>query len=386
MAPTEPVIDSLIGNPDVFPILRRWDHFNHAGIAPFPTPVRDAVAHVVDVMQTDSAGMIDLFMQGLSLRADAAKLLNADADEIAFVKNTAEGLSIPAFGRDWSAGDVIVTADAEYPANVYPWMELERRHGVRRVAVAEETTADGRRAVPEAKILDAASDPACRMVALSHVEWASGQRLDLAKIGAFCRERGIIFCVDAIQSLGVAPVDVRAMNIDYLASGSHKWLMGGPGLGFFYCRRELLPETRPVLVGAANVVNPMDWGDINYTLQDTAAKFECGSPNLAGLHALKASVGLLLSAGIGNVHAQVAALHDRLIDGAAAKGYTLITPDSRAGAVCFTTGGVAPEAVLQSLRENKIEVAAREGRLRISPHFYNTAEQMDRLVEHLPSC
>ena len=377
-------IDDLIGNADVFPILRHWDHFNHAGIGPFCRPVREAIEHVTDVMQTNSGGIIDLFRQGLALRADAATLLNADADEVAFVKNTAEGLSIPAFGRDWAEGDVIVTAGVEYPANVYPWMELEARHGVRRVEVAEETTEDGRRAVPESKILEAAADPKCRMVALSHVQWASGQRMDLAKIGQFCRDRGILFCVDAIQSLGVVPVDVKAMNIDYLASGSHKWLMGGPGMGFFYCRRELLPETRPVLIGAGNVVNPMDWGDINYTLQETAAKFECGTPNLAGLHALRASVKLLLSAGLGAIHAQVSRLHERLIEGAAEKGYPCVTPEMRGGAVCFTTGGVKPEAVLEMLREHKIEVAAREGRLRVSPHFYNTLEQMDRLIEHLP--
>ena len=379
-----PAIHDLIGNADVFPILRSWDHFNHAGIAPFPTPVRRAVEHVVEVMQTDSAGMIDLFKQGLTLRDDAAGLMNADADEIAFVKNTAEGLSTAAFGRDWGEGDVIVTADVEYPANVYPWMELHDRHGVKLVSIPEETTADGRRAVSEDKILDAASDPKCKMVALSHVQWASGQRMDLAKIGAFCRGRGVIFCVDAIQSLGVAPVDVREMNIDYLAAGSHKWLMGGPGMGFFYCRKELLPETRPVLIGAGNVVNPMDWGEINYTLQDTAAKFECGSPNLVGLHALKASVGLLLAAGAGAIGAQVATLLDRLIEGAVGKGYTLVTPESRAGAACFTTPGGKPEKVLEVLRGRKIEVAAREGRLRVSPHFYNTVDQMDRLVEFLP--
>ena len=379
-----PAIQNLIGNADVFPILRSWDHFNHAGIAPFPTPVRRAVEHVVEVMQTDSAGMIDLFKQGLTLRDDAAELMNADADEIAFVKNTAEGLSTAAFGRDWGEGDVIVTADVEYPANVYPWMELHDRHGVKLVSIPEETTADGLRAVSEDKILDAASDPKCKMVALSHVQWASGQRMDLAKIGAFCRGRGVIFCVDAIQSLGVAPVDVREMNIDYLAAGSHKWLMGGPGMGFFYCRKELLPETRPVLIGAGNVVNPMDWGEINYTLQDTAAKFECGSPNLVGLHALKASVGLLMSAGAGAIGAQVATLLDRLIEGAVGKGYMLVTPESRAGAACFATPGGKPEKVLEVLRGRKIEVAAREGRLRVSPHFYNTVDQMDRLVEFLP--
>ena len=175
------------------------------------------------------------------------------------------------------------------------------------------------------------------------------------------------------------------MRADYLSAGGHKWLLGGPGAGPLYVRRGVMERTRPLSVGWHSVVNPMEWGDIDYTLQDSAARYECGTPNVVGNLSLRAGVELLLSVGADAIAAHVRSLGDRLIAGATDKGYRLVTPDARAGAVCFATGSTPPDDVLNDLRRHhKTEVASREGRLRVSPHFYNTAEQIDRLVEHLP--
>jgi selenocysteine lyase/cysteine desulfurase len=322
------------------------------------------------------------------LRSLAATIINASKDEIAFVKNTSEGISIVAKGLDWQWGDGIVTTAVEYPANIYPWMEVARSHGARLVMVPEETDAAGRRIVPVEKILEAAADPRTRIVSLSHIEFASGQRHDIAKIGAFCREHKIIFNVDAIQSIGVVPVDVKAMHIDYLSADGHKWMLGPEGAGIFYCRQELLERTRPLMIGWMNVVNNQAYGDYDYTLQHSAMRFECGTYNVPGLLALRGSLELLHSAGIDAVAARVKTLTDRLIDKLMAKGYQVLSPRSSeqwSGVVSFTSPSHDHAEIVRRLRKShQTEIALREGRLRVSPHFYNTEEQIDRLVEHLP--
>jgi selenocysteine lyase/cysteine desulfurase len=254
--------------------------------------------------------------------------------------------------------------------------------------VPEESSADGARRVPLEHIFDAAAHPRTKLVTLSHVEFASGQRHDLAAVGAFCRSRGILFCVDAIQSLGALPVDVAAMNIDYLSADGHKWLLGPEGAGFFYCRRELLHRTRPLAVGWMNVINAEQYGDYDYTLKPDAARFECGSWSVPVFLSLKASLELLLEAGIDAVSARLRMLTDRLAAGVAAKGYRLASPRAAgewSGCVSFTSDRHDHHEIFRALRQrHRTEIAVREGRLRVSPHFYNTEAQIDRLLDNLP--
>jgi selenocysteine lyase/cysteine desulfurase len=226
-------------------------------------------------------------------------------------------------------------------------------------------------------------------VTLSHVEYGTGQRFDLATIGAFCRERGIVFCVDAIQSLGVLPVDVKAMHVDYLSAGGHKWLLGPEGTGVFYCRRELLEHTRPPLIGWMNVADPLNYGKYDYTLRGDARRYEPGSYNTAGLLALKASVDLLTGIGVQPQANRLRSVTDRLIRGITSKGYRVISPrndESWSGIVSFVAAEPGRHRdIWQHLRqEHRTEIALRENRLRCSPHFYNTDEQIDRLIERLP--
>jgi selenocysteine lyase/cysteine desulfurase len=186
----------------------------------------------------------------------------------------------------------------------------------------------------------------------------------------------------------VLPVDVQAMRIDYLSADGHKWLLGPEGAGVFYCRRELIERTRPVMVGWMNVIDAQNYGDYNYTLKPDAGRFECGTYNVPGLLGFKASVELLQHLGVGAVAQRVRELTNRLIEGLRAKGYEVLSPRDKwqwSGIVSFASGAHDHAQLVRSLRkDHRTEIALREGRLRVSPHFYNTEPQIDRLIEHLP--
>ena len=383
-------LTKYIGNAEEFPVLRHWDFFNHAGASPLPRVVAAAMRRYVEETETTAYLTGNRYAELDVIRAIAAKMINADADEVALLKNTAEGLSIVANTIDWRPGDRIVTAAGEYPANVYPWMEQQARRGAQLVIVPEVTAADGTmRQVPLEHILNEAAHPRTRVVTLSHVEFATGQRHDIATIGAFCRENGKIFVVDAIQSLGAMPVDVRAMRIDYLASGGQKWTLATEGAAIFYCRRELLDSTRPLLIGAVSVANYMNFDKYDYTLAPTGRKFESGSYNIAGFKALRAAMELLDGLGADAVSRRIKHLTDRLIDGVRAKGYQVASPrdgQQWSGIVSFGSPAHDHESIARMLRkEHKTELMVRGGRLRFAPHFYNTEEQIDRLIDHLPA-
>jgi selenocysteine lyase/cysteine desulfurase len=380
---------NFVGNVDAFPILGHVEFFNHAGVCPLPRAGAEALRAYAAKAETTAYLASGWYADIERLRDATAHLINAGKDEVAFVKNTSEGISIVAKGIDWQWGDRIVTTAVEYPANIYPWMEMVRNHGCNLVMIPEETdAATGARHVPLDKILEAAAEPRTRLVTISHVEFASGQRHDIAKLGEFCRANGKLLCVDAIQSMGVLPIDVQAMNIDFLAADGHKWLLGPEGAGVFYCRKELIERMRPLMVGWMNVIDAMDYGKYDYTLRPDAGRFECGTHNVGGLLALKASVEMLSAIGVGMIAQRLRELTDRLIRGLSAKGYAIVSPRDKwqwSGIVSFTSQTHDHEELFQTLRrEHHTEIALREGRLRVSPHFYNTEAQIDRLVEHLP--
>jgi selenocysteine lyase/cysteine desulfurase len=381
-------LESYIGNADAFPILKHWEFFNHAGVAPIPAAAADAMRRYARQAETTTYLDAGWYQDIEKLRISAARMLNAHRDEIAFVKNTGEGLSIVARGVDWHPGDVIVTTGVEYPSNIYPWMDVANRFGAKLVMVPEETDADGRRWVPTERILDAAADRKCRMVTLSHIEYASGQRHDITRIGSFCREHGTLFCVDGIQSMGVIPIDVQAMGIDYLSADGHKWLLGPEGAGVFYCRRALLERTQPLSIGWMNVIDNQNYGAYNYTLRPDAGRFECGSYIVPGLLGLKASLELLAAVGVNAIAQRLRGLGDRLIEQLEHKGYQIVSPrsaDRWSGIVSFTSPTHDHSRIVGHLkREHRTEVVVREGRLRVSPHFYNTEAQIDRLADRLP--
>jgi selenocysteine lyase/cysteine desulfurase len=378
----------LVGNSDQFPVLKHWNFLNHAGVSPMPRVVGDAVRAAVDQCEAGAYLGSNWFEQIDQVRAEAAKFVNADVDEIALVKNTSEAVSIAAMGLDWKPGDRVVTAAVEYPANVYPWMEAARKYGIELVMVPEETDEMGRQQVRIERILAELEKPRTKLLTLSHVEFASGQRHDIAQLGSICRERGILFNVDGIQSLGALPVDVKEMNIDFLGACGHKWMCGPPGAGLFYIRRELLERVRPLVIGAGTVINDMDYGNYDYTFKPNAKRHESGTPNLMGLLGFGSALRLLSSAGIDAIADRLKLLTDRLIGGLELRGYQMISPragNAWSGMVCFISTKHPHEELMQTLRkEHKIEIAVREKRLRCSPHFYNTETQIDALLEVLP--
>jgi selenocysteine lyase/cysteine desulfurase len=381
-------LKSYIGNVEKFPILASWDFFQHAGVSPLPRAAGQALIDYA--RQSESRSYLDSgWWPALEeVRASAATLLHCDKMEIAFIRSTAEGLSLVANAVDWQSGDVIVTTGVEYPTNIYPWMNVAERFGAELKMLDEETDSTGRRAVPLERILDAAKNPRTKMVALSHVEFGSGQRFDLQAIGSFCRQRGIIFVVDAIQSLGAVPVDMSRMPVDYLAAGGQKWLLSPEGTGIFYCRKELLEKTRPLTLGATSVVNAMNFDRYDFTLRPDAGRFESGGRNTAGLLAMGQSLKILLDVGTDAVAQRIKAITDRLIAGLQKKGYTIASPrdgEQWSGIVSFTSSTHAIDQIAAKLRaQHRVEIMMRQGRLRASPHFYNTDAQMDRLVELLP--
>ena len=368
-----------------FPISRKWDFFDHAGVSPITGRSRVALDKYAREAAEDAYLTGRWYKQAETVRKLAAGLIGAGVEEIAFAKNTSEGLAFVANGLTWKAGEQILSTAVEYPSNVYPWMDLAQRFGVEHVMLPEE---GGR--IPAERVI-AAMTPRTRMVALSHVEYASGYRVDLATIGAECRRRGIRLCVDAIQSCGVLPVDVKAMNIDFLSADGHKWLLGPEGLGIFYCRKELIPQVRPE-VGWMNVINAQDYGHYDFTLRQDAKRFECGSYNIPGVLGLGAALEVLHEVGLNLVSERILALTDHLAAGLAAKGYRLISPrgvesnghDPRSGIVSFVSPTHDHAQIIRSLDQQRIVLVTREGRLRASPHFYNTQDQIEHLLAALP--
>ena len=309
------------------------------------------------------------------------ELMNADATEIAFMKNTTQGILIAANGINWREGDNVVTTAVEFPANVYPWWSLKERYGVSTRMVPER---DGRIHIED---IAAALDEGTRVLTISHVEFASGFRNDIEALGALCRERDIWFVVDAIQSLGVVEVDVKLCNVDILAADGHKWLLAPEGAAIFYCadeRREQLINTN---VGWASVVNPRDFLNYDLTQKPDATRFEEGSYNSVGLYGLKAAIDLLHDIGIPAIEGRVLELTARLIDGLQAKGYRVLTPTTdseRAGIVIFESEQHTPTEIYETLYTENIITAERGSGVRVSPHFYNTASEIEHLLEVLP--
>jgi selenocysteine lyase/cysteine desulfurase len=313
------------------------------------------------------------------VRGLAGRLINADPLDIAFVKNTSEGIGLVAEGFPWQARDNVVIADEEYPANVYPWMNLASRG----VEVRRVPTRERRLWVDDIRSF---IDGHTRLLSLSFVEYASGFRNDLDAIGELCREHGVLFFVDAIQGLGVFPLDVRRTPIDFLSADGHKWLLGPEGAGVFYIRRELIDRLRPIGVGWNSVVRPNDFSTIDFQLKPHAGRYESGTLNRGGITALGASLELLLSIGIERIAQRVLELTDLLCDRLNESGFDVYSsrrPEDKSGIVSIQPGSCDPRVLVRRCREAGIVINQRAGRVRVSPHAYNTADELERTVAAL---
>ena len=366
---------------DEFPVTRNYNFQNHAATAPMSRRAADAARQYLAESEENASVRDEFYKHADRVRAQIALLINANPDEVTFVKNTSEGLSLVANGLSWQNGDNVVTTNVEFPANVYPWQALRAR-GVQVRMVFEE---DGR--IPLERLIEAI-DNRTRLVTISSVQYASGFRTDLATLGEYCQSKGVLLCVDAIQSLGVFPIDVQAMNIDFLAADGHKWLCAPEGAGVFFVRKELQGHLHPTSIGWLSMKNAHDFGRYQFEFADSARRYDSGSYNLPGIYGLGGAVTLALEIGIENIAERVIALTDRLTAGLREKGYRVVSsrsPAEASGIVAFFSDLHDLDEIQRHLQvEHRIVIAVRSGRLRASPHCYNNEREIDQLIDCLP--
>ncbi len=370
-----------------FPITRNTVYLNHAGMSPLPRRTYEALRVANENLMLDPSGSFgSYFDERMKRFAETMRaLINAGyTDEIIGVQSTSLGLNLVAQAMPWQRGQNIVVCDLEFPSNVYPWMRLQEQHGVELRLVLHQ---DGGLTTDA---LTRMVDSNTRLVAVSAIQFFTGHRSDLVALGAFCRDRKIVFAVDAIQAAGHMPIDVQAANIGILATGGQKSLMGPPGMGFLYARRDLAAEMRPTMVGANGVEDYVHWLKYDLTPLPGAARFGLGTQNLSGIVGLLESVTMLRELGIAAIDSYVTALADYTIEQLRAEGYDVITPTDHGPIVTFRAAPTdeATTALVEALRARRIFVVKHwdqhdVAHVRASLHCYNTTTDIDQLVTAL---
>lgn len=368
------------------PITQKWAYFDHAAVSPLPGPTAQRIRDWADQASSEGDAVWPEWEKEVQeTRRTAARLIAAQEGEIALINNTTQGINFVAEGFPWQPGDNVVTLANEFPSNLYPWLNLQASGvEVRQVAAPE--------GVPDLQRIAEACDSRTRVVSVSWVGYQSGWRIDVAEVARLAHEQGAYFFLDAIQGMGVFPLNVRAADVDFLAADGHKWMLGPEGAGIFYLKRELLDLLRPRSVGWNSVSHRYDFGRIELDLRDTAARYEGGSQNIVGLLALGVSLKLLESAGLGPDHSEIALrvleLTDYAVNGLQDRGaepFSRRTADSASGIVSFRVPGTDPRQLRSKAIEAGINLSVRGDLLRLSPHAYNTWEEIDRLLEIVAS-
>jgi len=365
----------------LIPLTAHYIHMNHAGVSPMTERSRAAIELVVDGALNRPYPAGAAFDAADRVRGLAAQLINGSPDGIALTRSTAHGLSLVAQGLDWTRGDNVVGAEWEYPANLYPWMALAA-DGVE----LRQAKLVGGRVLPDA--IFSMVDERTRVVAVSHVEFWNGFRVDIEAIGAECRRRGIVFAVDVMQSVGALRVDVGRLPIDFCAAGAGKWLLGPPGIGFCYFTPELLEKVRPRVVGVVSVAAHDQYFDPKLDFAPTARRFEESVVSMLDTAAFGSALDLLLEVGADVIEERVLGLSARLADGLAARGYEVVEPWPRtraesSGIVSFRKPGATHVEVLRDLSAARVIARTHRDFVRLSPHFYNTEDEIDRVLEVL---
>jgi len=361
-----------------FPITKNKVFLNHASQSPLPKPVADAVRRFADDFSNFGDTSIEWNDGG---KPFFAKLVGAKPEEIAFVENTSVGLNIAANVLHYPRGSKIVTTDLEYPSVVYPW--LRKSLGVK---VHYVKNVDGKILLED---VEKAVDDKTVAVAVSHVEYVNGFRHDLRALGEIAHEHGAYLIVDAIQSAGAMQIDVRRDDVDFLTTACYKWLLSPPGAGYLYVKKELIEKFEPPFVGWASVkpeaFETVDFWDIwSLRLSETASRFEVGSPSFISLVGATEALKMVLNLGVESIERRILKLTNHLIESVKKLGLKLQTPEEpqyRSGVVNFKID--KPKEVAESLSHKDIIISARAHGLRVSPHFYNTEEEIDKLMEEI---
>jgi len=361
---------------DLFPVTRNLVYFNHAAVGPLSTVAYDAMEGFVrDQRDFGALHWRAWYAEYEKLRESAARLIGAsELREIAIVKNTSEGLSFVAEGFRWSEGDNVVTTALEFPSNYTPWMRLQER-GVECRVVDE----------PSVEQIERAIDARTRIVTVSSVAFHNGYTADLAAIGDLCARRNVLFCVDAIQSVGALPMKVREWNIAFLSCDGHKWMCGSEGAGLFYVAAEHREKLDVLEIGWTNIERHGRFTLAPTTLLEDARRFEAGSLNSSGIFGLRAAIDLLLDVGIDAIAREVIRISTLLADGLESIGFEVKTPRPiRSGIVgAAVNDGRELMRLHGELEKEGIVCAPREGMLRFSPHFYNDESEVERVIATL---
>jgi selenocysteine lyase/cysteine desulfurase len=353
-------------------------YLNHAGTSPLSTRV---VETMTQYLHERSDGTIENYVNDMKmvtrLRSMVQRLIGAPSpDRISFHANTSDAINIVAAGLQWKPGDRVLLNSIEFPANVYPYLNV-RRHGVE---IDFLDSASGR--VP-LETIEQGITARTRLLALSAVQFLSGYRADLEAIGRMCRSRGVIFAVDGIQAVGAVRMDVQRMNIDALAAGCQKWQMGPQGAGFLYLTEELQHRIHQATLGWLSVDNPWEFYNYAQPLAASARRYEGGTLTVPSLWGMEAALGTLLDVGMDAVEDQILALTEILIEEFSADGsIDLYTPPDRHHRAGIVTLNLPPHVdqrtTFRTLAGRKLITAIREGKLRLSPHFYNSPDDMRR--------
>ena len=373
--------DILARARELFPHLKQGKiYLNHAGTSPLSTRVVDSMSAY---LRRRSEGELDTYQNDLTMVAECrhalSRLIRAEsADRIAFHCNTSDAINVVAAGIPWKTGDRILLGDIEFPANIYPYLNLKPLG----VEIDFITAPDGRLT---AELIGSRLGQHTRLLALSAVQFLSGHREDLRSIGSLCRNNGTIFAVDGIQAVGAVRIDVQKMSVDALSAGAQKWQMGPHGSGFLYLTEELQSRIRQRNLGWLSVEDPWDFYNYGQPLASSARRYEGGSLNMPSLWGMREAIGTLLEFGPDGIESHLLAITSVLIDGLLRiDGVTLVTPlleVERAGIVTIALEPpLDPRNVFEKLRDRGATIAIREGRLRYSPHFYNSKEEMETVV------
>ena len=361
---------------ELFPVTRNLAYLNHAAVGPLSVRAYDAMeAHARDQREYGALHWREWYAEYDRLRDSAARLIHSSPSEIAILKNTSEGLSFVAEGFRWERGDNVVTTALEFPSNYTPWKHIERRGVECRVA-----------ALPTVEEIEPQIDARTRIVTVSSVAFHNGFTADLDAIGDLCRRKGVLFCVDGIQSIGALPIDVRRSNISFLAADGHKWMCGPEGATIFFVAEEHRDRLEVVESGWTNVQRGGRFLRCDLELMPDARRFEAGSLNTNGVHGLRAAIDLLLEVGLDEISKEVVRLASRLADRLEEIGWRVDTPRPiRSGIIGAIPPSVEPSLLKwhRLLEEKGIVCAPREGMLRFAPHFYNEDSEIDRVIEVL---
>jgi selenocysteine lyase/cysteine desulfurase len=364
----------------LFPYLSKGVvYFNHASTAPMSSRVKESIN---ELLYLKSYGKIDDYKE-LLRRADESKqllgkIINTTSDRIAFTSNTSSGLNILAQGIKWENGDEVILNDVEFPANVYPFLNLKSK-GVKIDFVKSEN------GIVTAEDLIHSITPKTKLISVSYVQFLSGYRIELEKLGSTCKEKGIILSIDATQGLGALTLDVQKCSIDFISCGTQKWMLGLQGMAFIYISEELQSILKTASVGWLSVENAWDLIDYDFTLKKTANRYQPGTLNTFGVYAINASLKMFDEFGFNNIEEQVLSNSKYLIEQLADTGFTPLLKNfskkNFAGIISFKREDA--EDIFNYLQTKNIVIAVREGIVRLSPHFYNTKDEIDKVVAKL---